>query len=131
MLKRKLKELNKDFGCISERVCKARASLDNVQSRLDLNPLLDNDFQPEEREKARNLRQLSWAKESLVKQKSKVHWLKKGDQNTRYFFKSINSWRNKNSIQGILLQDGSVTFGKDITNGEFVRYFKSILTSPI
>jgi exonuclease III len=43
-------------------------------------------------------------KESLLKQKSRLRWVKEGDSNSRYFHESIKSRRRKNQL--IALKDG-------------------------
>jgi hypothetical protein len=48
-------------------------------------------------------RQLHY-KESLLKQKSRMRWVKEGDSNSRYFHESIKSRRRKNQV--VALQDG-------------------------
>ncbi|XP_044505748.1 uncharacterized protein LOC123225703 [Mangifera indica] len=65
--------------------------------------------------------------ESLARQKSKVYWLKKGDQNTKFFFKSIKGRRNRNSIYRIQREDGSFVHNMEEVKEEFMERFKSVL----
>lgn len=78
--------------------------LDIVQVRLD-KYLFDRRRLEKEKEKARQFRKLSWVKELLIKQKSRIKMRKKWDQNTGYFFKCINVRGNINAINGRFLKD--------------------------
>ena len=46
----------------------------------------------------------SFAHESLLRQKSRIKWLREGDSNTGFFHKSINFRRHYNAIQGIFIE---------------------------
>jgi hypothetical protein len=48
--------------------------------------------------------------EILWKKKSKIHWLREGDKNTKFFHNSLIQRRNKNRIVSIRSQDGSTKF---------------------
>jgi hypothetical protein len=48
-------------------------------------------------------RQLHY-KESLLKQKSRMKWIKEGDSNSRFFHESIKSRRRRNQL--VALKDG-------------------------
>ncbi|XP_044510170.1 uncharacterized protein LOC123228785 [Mangifera indica] len=50
-----------------------------------------------------------------------------GDQNTKFFFKSIEGRRNRNSIYGIQRKDGSFVHNMEEVKEEFVEHFKSVL----
>lgn len=97
-----LKQSNKkEFGCISERIKTTRSSLDSVQACLDRKPL-HGDLLEEERALEGNLRRLNWTEESFTRQKSRIHWLKEGDQTTRYFFNCLKSRCNRKRINAIM-----------------------------
>lgn len=68
--------------------------------------------------------------ESLAKQKSRIQWLKEGDQNTKFFFKCIKGRQNKNTIKGLALEDDSFTDDKNRISEELVGSFKNTLTCP-
>lgn len=65
----------------------ARGNLEDTQSNT-INPF-DEELRNEEKLRSREFKRLSWAGNSLANQISKVHWLKEGDQNTKYFFKCV------------------------------------------
>lgn len=64
---------------------------------------MDENLRKKEKECIEEFKRLSWKEESFMKQKSKVHWLKKGDQNTSYFHKCIKGRINRNTIVSELL----------------------------
>ncbi|XP_074278039.1 uncharacterized protein LOC141601643 [Silene latifolia] len=81
-LKRPLKQLNKNqFSEIEKSVEVARVILDDIQTNLLMNPT-DGELIQAERDAAATYYQLHTAQLSFLKQKSKVEWLKAGDENT-------------------------------------------------
>ncbi|KAL0293974.1 UNVERIFIED_CONTAM: LINE-1 reverse transcriptase, partial [Sesamum calycinum] len=65
--------------------------------------------------------------EQMLHQRSKLQWLKNGDQNSKIFFRKINSMRAKQRIYQISTQNGEVlTDMKEVTE-EFISYFKTLL----
>ncbi|KAL0294091.1 UNVERIFIED_CONTAM: LINE-1 reverse transcriptase [Sesamum radiatum] len=65
--------------------------------------------------------------EQMLHQRSKLQWLKNGDQNSKIFFRKIDSMRAKQRIYQISTQNGEVlTDMKEVTE-EFISYFKTLL----
>nr|XP_009779524.1 PREDICTED: uncharacterized protein LOC104228698 [Nicotiana sylvestris] len=67
------------------------------------------------------------AKEQFLRQKSKIQWMRQGDQNTKYFHSVIKGKRNTNRIFSIKDVEG-----KEITNVEgivdaFINFYKKLL----
>ena len=60
-----------------------------------------------ERDLKKSLQEQLWnaalAYESMLRQKSRVKWKKKGDRNSAYFHKMINHRRRFNAIQGLII----------------------------
>ncbi|KAI8530014.1 hypothetical protein RHMOL_Rhmol11G0021000 [Rhododendron molle] len=88
LLQRELKFINnRDFSDVSKRVVDTRQLLESLQKDLGSQP--SNSFViSKEKEVHRQLLTLLRAKESLATQKSRIQWLKLGDQCTSYFFKA-------------------------------------------
>ncbi|XP_044503432.1 uncharacterized protein LOC123224015 [Mangifera indica] len=128
-LKGELRKVNRDgFWKISDKVLEAKDMVEDIQNRLHNNPF-DEDLAKEEKVWLENYSRLSGAEESLACQKTKVHWLKEGDQNTKYFFKCIKAHRNRNYINGVCLEDGTFVSAMGDVKKEFVSYFKKVLNS--
>lgn len=89
--------------------------------------LFDDELCNEEKVRSREFRRLKWVEESLAKQISKVHWLKEGNQNNKYFFKCVNERRNRNAINGVRSMDSSYYFEKVKIKEKLMRYFKGVL----
>lgn len=85
-LKVELRNLNKrEFWNISERVKEARVELSCTQVLLNRDRSNDA-LRTMEKDQIGKLIFLSKAAESLAKQKSRVNWLKNGDNNSKCFF---------------------------------------------
>ncbi|KAK2652935.1 hypothetical protein Ddye_012791 [Dipteronia dyeriana] len=67
------------------------------------------------------------AEEDILRQKSRIQWLKAGDRNSSYFFKAINGRRNRCKIHSITGVDGSLIEGDILVKNEAIRHFQNIL----
>lgn len=91
----------KATGNLSSKVKELQLSLESIQLALDYDPFNDR-LKAEEIKVARDYRSAALEEEHLLKQKSKIHWLKVGDQNNKFFHKSLQVKRNCNRISSIL-----------------------------
>ncbi|GKV19260.1 hypothetical protein SLEP1_g29545 [Rubroshorea leprosula] len=127
-LKASLRQLNKNsYGDLHERVIKETDKLHAIQ--IDLLSKPQEDLVIIEQEQAKRLADLTFAEEAFLKQKSRVHWLKEGDQNTTYFHKILKIRRCKNSIKELHSDDGKVfTQHVDIARKAIAFYQKLLGT---
>lgn len=58
-------------------------------------------------------------------QKSRIQWLKEGDDNTSFFFKCINGKRNINQISKLSRMDGNEVDDQKCIKKELVNYFSN------
>ncbi|KAI9174462.1 hypothetical protein LWI28_017614 [Acer negundo] len=65
--------------------------------------------------------------EDLLRQKSRIQWLKAGDCNSSYFFKAINGRRNRSKIHSISGDDGFLIECDIPVKNEAIRHFQNIL----
>lgn len=129
-LKDLLRSINKkEYWNISKIVKEARCYLKSIQGRLS-HDSIDENLIKEEKKWDGKLRELSWAKKSLAKQKSHVLWLNEGDKNIGFFFKNMKGRRARNATNGIHKKDGAFTNEKDEIIKELVNYFKNLLDGP-
>ncbi|KAI8560219.1 hypothetical protein RHMOL_Rhmol04G0239000 [Rhododendron molle] len=105
-LKPCLKNFNKEFySDIQNRVKVAREELSNIQTwcaQLLGEPIL----MEYERLCLLNFNDLCVTKEAWCRQKSRVHWLQLGDNNTKFFHKKVASHRMRNKILSICDENG-------------------------
>ncbi|KAL0448586.1 UNVERIFIED_CONTAM: putative mitochondrial protein [Sesamum latifolium] len=63
------------------------------------------------------------------KQLSKIHWLRDGDSNTRYFHSHASTRRRQNTIMRLRDEEGVWKEGEEDIQGILLRYFREIFTS--
>ncbi|XP_058189185.1 uncharacterized protein LOC131306776 [Rhododendron vialii] len=116
----------KPFSELSSRVASYKQQLEVIQRELGSNPS-DPAKQAIERDLCKQYLVYARVEESLAKQKSRIQWLKLGDQCTSFFFKTIsNSW-NRNKISSLILEDGSVTSDIELVKHSFINYYTKLL----
>ncbi|KAK3226028.1 hypothetical protein Dsin_005890 [Dipteronia sinensis] len=107
-LKKVRKTLNNDkVGDLTIKSIEAKAALDDCQRLFDLQPL-DSNLRIRETKLISCYTSTLKAEEDLLRQKSRIQWLKIGDRNSSYFFKDINGKRNRSKIHYITTDDGSL-----------------------
>ncbi|KAM1184636.1 hypothetical protein ACFX13_014331 [Malus domestica] len=108
LIKQQLKRLNKDHvGNVYDVVIKSKADLDMCQRLLDSNPF-HNSLRAQEKIIYDAYVSVLIVEEMFLRQKSRVQWLKAGDKNSSFFFKSISKNRSKNHLVSITKVDGSI-----------------------
>ncbi|KAM2556504.1 hypothetical protein TB2_013725 [Malus domestica] len=108
LIKQQLKRLNKDHvGNVYDVVIKSKADLDMCQRLLDSNPF-HNSLRAQEKIIYDAYVSVLIVEEMFLRQKSRVQWLKAGDKNSSFLFKSISKNRSKNHLVSITRVDGSI-----------------------
>ncbi|CAK9166470.1 unnamed protein product [Ilex paraguariensis] len=125
-LKSIFKEKCKEIGDISMRSKEAKSALENCQRDLDHDP---SDIRLRQKEKLliANYLRAAQIKEGFYKQKTRVHWLKEGDQNTSYFFKAMNNRRNRKKNLSLKRMDGTTAEIKEEIKREAINFFQHLL----
>ncbi|GKD54007.1 RNA-directed DNA polymerase, eukaryota, reverse transcriptase zinc-binding domain protein, partial [Tanacetum coccineum] len=95
--KRHLRDLNKKNENVYEKVKVLRAELKKVQEELDKDPH-NSRLREDEMLINRAYRNAAMDEEKVLKQKTKVEWLKEGDQNSAYFHNLLKGRLNKSRI---------------------------------
>ncbi|KAL0308093.1 UNVERIFIED_CONTAM: putative mitochondrial protein [Sesamum calycinum] len=128
----KLKNLKTEFrrqkkltGDLSNNVTKAKFFLDKAQA------LFDNHKEDIFLTLVKCCRQVySTAIKleiSMLQQRAKLRWLKHGDQNSKVFFRKINSTRVKQRVFQITTASGDILTDQHDVTQEFVTYFQNLL----
>ncbi|KAL0285709.1 UNVERIFIED_CONTAM: Retrovirus-related Pol polyprotein from type-2 retrotransposable element R2DM, partial [Sesamum radiatum] len=126
-LKHPLKTLNRlHYSHISVRARDADLALQEAQLHLESHP-----EDAAVRGSLRDLRKkavfLAEAERHFYFQKAKIHFLKMGDRNTKFFHDMVKRNAAKSSILAITKSDGSTITSTADIGQEFVTYFTSLL----
>ncbi|KAL8124530.1 hypothetical protein AgCh_012249 [Apium graveolens] len=95
------------------------------KTQLDLSPF-DEELRGREQSIVREYKFCKLEEERLLKQRAKVHWLKAGDQNSKFFHKSLQARRHKKTILEISDEQGNVFQGEG-TISYLVQFYKNLL----
>jgi len=68
--------------------------------------------------------EISFAHESILRQKSRIRWLREGDNNTAFFHKSIKFRRHYNAIQGMFIE-GTWVQNPKLIKDQVVSFFSA------
>ncbi|KAL9658968.1 hypothetical protein QQ045_030942 [Rhodiola kirilowii] len=115
---------------LDKRVDDSRLSLLNTQMNSHLRPW-DASIIQQECDEAKNFRKLKKYQMIFYQQRTKLHWLKDGDMNTKYYHNIVRGRRSRNSIKMVQLADGSISSDKIVIQNEFVHHFKSLLCNAV
>ena len=114
------------FAKLHDRVVDAKENLKQAQFAL-LNYPYDTLLVENEKKCLKAFHDLACAEEGFLKQKSRIQWLKLGDQNTSFFHKAIKSRNARNSIKVLTLASrGRIEDPEDIKQ-EAIAHFQNIL----
>ena len=80
-----------------------------------------------EREIARELNELKLVEESYFKQKSRIKWLKKGDQNTKYFHGMMAARQKRNTISVLIDFERHKLISYDQISNKAVTFFQKLI----
>jgi hypothetical protein len=112
------------YGNISKKINKLQLSLDAIKKTI---PTQNNTNQIKAMEAS--LDDLLKQEELWWSQRAKVHWLKHGDLNTKYFHYKANQRKRKNTIHSIQDSSGSTWQDSDKIQSIFINHFQNIFKS--
>ena len=83
----------------------------------------------QEKELLLKLNKLLQIDELALKQKSRIHWLKQGDDNNHFFFQAMKERVLRNSIDIIYSDSGVALYKNDDIQKEIVSFYHTLLGS--
>ncbi|GJZ34419.1 hypothetical protein Tco_0580236 [Tanacetum coccineum] len=95
----------KKNGNLFEKVKELKAKLNNVQGSIDKDPT-NKALRDESIDVLSEYKEDVMDEEKLLRQKTKITWLKEGDKNSAYFHKVLKERLNRSRIMSICVEDG-------------------------
>ena len=90
------------FGNIQQKLKRAEQKLSELGKKEE-----DRDLTEEEIKLRKELQEEVWvaahSKESIIRQKTRIKWLKEGDCNSRFYHMTVNWKQRKNMLRGIFI----------------------------
>ncbi|XP_062119063.1 uncharacterized protein LOC133832780 [Humulus lupulus] len=108
------------------QVAKDRYNLAQLQLQQDLQSTV---FQVEEQNALSNLVQTSRLYDSFLRQRSKVNWLRLGDDNTSFFHAYLKKCKEVNRITSFVIENGQIIDKYEEVVDHFLSHFRSVLGS--
>ena len=131
---KKLKRLRKVLGTLSKQFAHTKLQLAKAwEDFAEAQDSLVNDRMNKEKiDKVKMCTEtvIRWNEidEEILQQRSKLDWLKLGDENNAYFHVSIRAKHKVKSIDKLELDDGSVVQDQHMIEAKVLRFYKSRLT---
>nr|TKR98075.1 hypothetical protein D5086_0000206760 [Populus alba] len=114
---------------IASRVATAQTAWQDAQLHMDSNPT-SIEAKTIERSCATLYMQLCKDEESLLKQRSRINWLKLGDRNTKFFHNSLLQRQVRNQIHSLQNSTGSVITDQQEMGNLASTYYQQLLSEP-
>lgn len=118
--------MTKPLADIKRKITQARSDLE--QSHRDLN---ENRMDPATINKVRQCRDelVGWqeVEESILRQRSKLKWLRLGDGNNKYFHATIKARQNSNSIYSLQKEDDTILKNHDDIEEEVLTFYRKLM----
>jgi len=117
-----------EYGRVEDQIVGLKADIEELDLKGEEGTLtsLEVDIR---KSKFEELWKLLKSKESSLVQRSKTKWLKEGDENSKFFHRSVKLRANQNSIRALQVEGGWVQTPEEV-RGEVVEYFKRQVASP-
>nr|XP_016455955.1 PREDICTED: uncharacterized protein LOC107779965 [Nicotiana tabacum] len=128
-MKQAMKDLNNaKYSAVGENINQCRKKLCELQKQMR-EPGQVEDMVLEENDTKVQLEKWLGVEESIMKQKSRVQWLKLGDANITYFFASTKNIYSQNKIKSLIMRNGEVVQTKQEIEEEVLGFYKQLLGS--
>ncbi|GJZ37317.1 RNA-directed DNA polymerase, eukaryota, reverse transcriptase zinc-binding domain protein [Tanacetum coccineum] len=124
-MKKHLRNMNRLNGNVFDKVKVLREELKRVQNCLDKDPDCVH-LREEEYVFCNAYKEAARDEEMVLRQKTKIQWLKDGDQNSAYFHNSLKGRMFRSRIEVVYDSEGHKYEGDDIAT-KFVDHFSKFL----
>ncbi|KAK8670220.1 hypothetical protein V6N13_104979 [Hibiscus sabdariffa] len=125
-----LKELNsRRYGNITDKVKDKKVELEAIQLEIlyGTPSASTGELLAKEKEKYAELHVLMKAEEIFLRQKSCISWIKKGDQNTNFFFHSMLAIKNnRHTIKSSTNTQGYVLCSQEEISAEAIGFYEKL-----
>lgn len=105
----------------------ARLDLQDCQEMIDHEEFSENDWK-QFKLKQKIVLKVVLDEESEPHQKSRLKWIKSGDQNTSFFHKTIIQKRNRNSINSLITDEGMKVQGEKNVGQVCTNFYNKLFT---
>ncbi|XP_073359913.1 uncharacterized protein [Aegilops tauschii subsp. strangulata] len=112
------------FGSIRKKIKLLKAQLLEAKERA-----LSTGYQQEVRDIEEQLREVYEREEIMYRRRSRVDWLKAGDQNTQYFQNRASHRKGKNTVKRLQRDDGSLCTTDDDMRAMVATFYENLFTS--
>jgi exonuclease III len=130
-LKQTLKLWNKQtFGSIFDSQKQLSRQMDEIQHQIREQGLT-NELKAQELRVAQQIEDRKRQEEILWKQKSRIQWLKEGERNTKFFYRTVVQRRHSNKITHLISDEGETLHSHADLETNLIDYFQDLLTEPI
>lgn len=75
------------------------------------------------------LEKLEQQRDTYWRQRAHVHWLQKGDKNTKFYHAYASARKRKNKIKSLKKEDGSVVEGEEEMAVVVTQYFHNLFAT--
>ncbi|XP_062074066.1 uncharacterized protein LOC133778209 [Humulus lupulus] len=128
-LSRVLRQFNKhEIGDVECNFQAAKERYNRAQTQCQQAPHIDV-FQIEEQTTFNMLVQQYRVYDSYLRQRSKVNWLRFGDDNTTYFHACLKQWKEINRITSFVTETGQLVENYEEVVDHFILHFRNALGS--
>ncbi|XP_062114052.1 uncharacterized protein LOC133825073 [Humulus lupulus] len=117
-----------EIGDVEHKFKIAKEAYNNAQYQLQQDPH-SAEFQNEEQNSFENLVQQARYYDSYLRQRSKVNWLRFGDDNTAYFHACLKQRKESNRITSFVNDAGQINEKFEDIVAHFLNHFWSIMSS--